>query len=111
MIRNLTEKYVDAFNSKNIEGVANLLHDDVVLTDPNVEQLSPKETVIAMISNLFANIDDTFSFVAKLILVQDHNSVIEFVLTIDKQVFIGVDLIQWEGNKIKKMVAYLYERK
>lgn len=109
-ISSLTQDYVNAFNSKNLEKTSELIHADAILFDPaNPNGIFGKENVIKMISNLFNDIED-LNFKAKHIFcdVAKDTSIIEFELIIDKKTLKGVDVVQWENNKIIELRAYLY---
>lgn len=105
-IRALTQGYVQAFNSRSLENIANYMAQDFELTDPEVFKLTPKPKVINYIQELF-DANEVLSFVANRILVDGNVSVIHFSLTLGKNVLDGVDLITWDGEKMVKMHAYL----
>lgn len=109
-IRALTKAYVQAFNSRNLESVADYMVEEFALTDPKVFNLSPKLEVLNYIQELFEN-NEGLSFVTNRILVEGNASVIHFSLTLGETILDGVDLIIWKGTKMVKMYAYLTPRK
>lgn len=109
-IRKLTENYVDAFDSRDLNKVAKHLAENFELTDPNVMSLAPKNNVIEYIKELFLSCEN-LSFEAHSIIVEGNVSVIHFTLILDLMIFDGVDLITWENQKMRSMKAYLSPRK
>jgi ketosteroid isomerase-like protein len=109
-IESLSKSYVDSFNSRDIEAVSELLDENIVLTDPTVNALTPKRAVLDMISNLFLSCDIAFSFVAQNILVDlsKNTSIVEFELELNDKTLKGVDIMCWRNGKIVKLSAYLY---
>ncbi len=103
-----TKKYIAAFDSKNLSEVSQMLDQEVVLFDPaNPNGLFGKEAVVKMIDDLFKQFKK-INFVAKNIFFDDDVAVIEFSLELDEKNLQGVDIIAWNGNKIKELRAYLY---
>lgn len=109
-IRKLTEEYVAAFNSRDLNKVENLLSENFELTDPEVTALTPKNNVLKYIRQLF-DAHDSFRFETKCILVDENISVIHFTLTLGAVVLDGVDVITWKNLSMIKMEAYLTQRK
>ncbi|KPH55980.1 ketosteroid isomerase [Helicobacter pullorum] len=108
MLKKLTQQYIEAFNDRNLEGVANLLDENFALEDPVIKRLEGKDKCLESISNIF-NSCKTLSFGAKNIYQDLDTTFIEFSLTIDNTILKGIDVICWQGNKIKEMRAYVYE--
>lgn len=107
-LNELTELYIKAFNNKEIGVVATLFHDNATLTDPNVSVFGRKE-VISIIKSIFDS-HKKLEFKAKNILFEDSTSIIEFELILDNHIFIGVDIIDWNYDKIINLRAYLYQK-
>lgn len=106
MLRELTKKYVQAFNSRNIEKVAELLIEDFSLEDPVVKRIEGKSKVLEAIKGIFNSCQE-LSFKAKNIYQDNNTTIIEFVLILDSTVLSGIDIIEWEGEKMKELRAYL----
>ena len=106
-IRALTERYVEAFHTRDLAGVAAIMAEDFKLSDPDNDGLTPRDNVLSFIQQLFDNAGPTLSFVAKHILVDGNRSAIEFELTIGASRFEGVDIIDWQDGKMQAMRAYL----
>jgi limonene-1,2-epoxide hydrolase len=106
MLRELTKQYIEAFNNKDIQRVAQLLTDDFVLEDPVVKRVEKKSEVLKSIQNLFDSCIK-LSFEAKNIYRDNQITIIEFILKLDETVIIGTDIIEWEDNKMKELRAYL----
>ena len=60
---------------------------------------------------LFLKIILKFEVINLEIAQQTQTSIIEFSLKINEQTFLGVDIINWEFNKIKRLTAYFFEKK
>lgn len=106
----LTLDYVKAFNSCDIDKLADLFSEDFELNDPSVS-LKGKDAVISYIKGIFEN-NLKISFIGNNILVDRQRSVIEFELTIGDNSLVGSDIIQWDNdNKMISMNAYLHEKK
>lgn len=108
-LRQLTEAYVEAFNTKNLDAVAALLDDDFSLTDPTVTALRPKPVALQLISDLFVS-HITLTFKAQQILVDAPYTAIHFMLTLDETTYDGMDLISWSCGRMIRMDAYLTPR-
>ncbi len=106
MLRELTKKYVQAFNSKNIEKITELLIEDFSLEDPVVKRIAGKSKALDAINGIFNSCQE-LSFKAKNIYQDNNTTIIEFVLTLDTTVLTGIDIIEWEGEKMKELRAYL----
>ena len=105
--RKLTESYIQAFNDKNTDKVLSLCSKDIYLKDPSNE-IYGQAQLKSFLKDFFKN---DISFCARGIIVGDEksrdHSVIHFSLTVNDERFAGVDIIQWEGEKIISLVAYL----
>ncbi len=105
-VRTLTEAYVAAFDSCDLEAVASLMAGEFTLTDPEVTELAPKVAVLDYISNLFIA-NPQLSFKADTILVDGDMSAIEFSLELASGSLRGVDVIAWRAGKMISMRAHL----
>jgi ketosteroid isomerase-like protein len=109
-IRELTKAYVAAFDNGDIDGVAALMDDNFVLTDPENAALGPREKVLEFISGLFRHAGDRLSFRARTVLVDGDYSVVEFDLEVGDDRFEGIDLIEWRDGLMVSMRAHLTSR-
>jgi len=109
-IRTLTQTYITAFHNRDIQGLASLMHEDFVLTDPENEALGPRENALRFISGLFESAGTTLTFSPRTVLVDGAHSVIEFCLTIDQDYLEGIDLIEWQDGRMLSMRAHLTQR-
>ncbi|EOD80108.1 hypothetical protein D515_00678 [Grimontia indica] len=109
-LHSLTEQYVDAFDSKDLDKVGAFFDENFALTDPS-KSVKGKSNVLAYIKGIFDSVGD-ISFTAKNIIVSNNAfSVIEFELIIDGTKLIGTDVITWNTEGLMtKMDAYLYEK-
>ncbi len=103
---NLTEKYMKAFSDKDLNEISNLLHEQVVLEDPQVIRLEGKVAVIKNIDAIFKSAEN-ISFVARNIYQDKTTTIIEFIININETRLTGVDVIEWKENKIISLRAYL----
>jgi ketosteroid isomerase-like protein len=106
MLKDLTRAYVAAFNAKDETACAALMADDFALEDPVVKRVEGRAAVMEAVRNIF-NSCNALSFVARNIYQDGDTTLIEFVLTADGKVLTGVDVIEWQGNKMKELRAYL----
>ncbi|WP_372768509.1 nuclear transport factor 2 family protein [Pseudoalteromonas sp.] len=102
-----TKAYVEAFNSKSLSDIEELISDNFSLTDP-AGTVNGKQSVLEYIKNIFIE-HEQLSFTAKNIIVDSNISLIEFELTLNDEKLVGTDLIKWNNdNKMIQMDAYLY---
>ena len=80
MLKELTQKYVSAFNQRDIEEVANLLNDNFALEDPIVKRIEGKDKCLSAIKNIFEGCKE-LSFSAKNIFQDQNTTFIEFTPT------------------------------
>ena len=109
-LRKLTEDYISAFDTCDLDRVAEFLADGFELTDPEVTALTPKKKVLEYIGELF-DANESLSFEAHSIFVDGNASVVHFTLILDEIVLDGVDVIAWQSGKMISMQAYLTPRK
>lgn len=103
---NLARKYIRFFNNKDLESVGLLLDEKFALEDPIVKRIEGKQQCLEAIKNIFDSCKN-LSFSAKNIYKQDTTTIIEFILKIDEVKLEGVDIIEWRGDKMKELRAYL----
>ena len=106
MLKELTKKYIKAFNSKDLDKCVELFTDDFALEDPVVQRIEGKVEVLKAIKGIFDSCDK-LSFQAKNIYLDGQTTIIEFVLILDETTLTGSDIIEWEDNKMKELRAYL----
>lgn len=106
-IKQLTEKYVTAFDNKDLHSVMEFFDHNATLIDPG-NHLIGRENIRNMLVDLFTDAK-VLKFDAKNILAEGEKSVIEFELTFNDKVFRGADVIEWDNKgHIVKLNAYLY---
>ena len=106
MLRELTQTYVAAFDKKDLQGCAALMHDTFALEDPVVKRVDGKEASLAAVANIFSSVTD-LRFRARNIFIDGNTSLIEFVLELDGKVLTGVDVIEWRDGRMTELRAYL----
>ena len=102
----LTKNYIKSFDKKDLESVSKLLSNDFVLEDPVVKRVKGKEEALEKINEIFLG-SNKLSFIAKNLYQQGNTTIIEFSLELDGTSLFGVDIIEWEGDKMKELRAYL----
>lgn len=109
-LHNLTEQYIAAFDSKDLEKVGSFFDESFTLTDPS-KSVKGKTNALVYIKDIFDSVDE-INFSAKNIIVSNNAfSVIEFELIIDGTRLIGTDVITWNSDGLMTtMDAYLYEK-
>jgi dTDP-glucose pyrophosphorylase len=105
-IRKLTDNYIQSFNRKRLADIIGMLHNDVILVDPE-NDIQGINNASKMLENLFSSVND-LSFFAKNVFIENKTSIIEFELKLDQKLCRGIDVINWSDNKIKSLNAYLY---
>jgi hypothetical protein len=106
MLIELTKQYIDAFDTKNVIKLSDLLSDSFSIEDPVVKRIEGKSECIEAIKNIFDSCDK-LSFQAKNLYLHKQTTIIEFMLQIDDVVLEGVDIIEWKNNKMHALRAYL----
>lgn len=106
MLKNLTKAYIKAFNDRDLKGVCALLDEDFVLEDPAVKRIEGKQKALEAVENIF-NSCKNLEFKAKNIYKDGQTTLIEFILKLDEVKLEGVDILEWQEDKIKKLRAYL----
>ena len=106
MLKELTEKYIEAFDSKNLGKCAELFTDKFALEDPVVKRIEGKVEVLKAIKGIFDSCN-ILKFNAKNIYEDGQTTIIEFTLKLDDTTLTGTDIIEWEDNKMKELRAYL----
>ncbi|MTV39980.1 nuclear transport factor 2 family protein [Duganella radicis] len=106
MSKALTEAYIRAFDARDLNAVGALLTDDFSLEDPVVKRIEGKAAALAMMKGMFEGCK-ALSFRAKNIYVDGATTLIEFTLDIDATHLEGVDIIEWQGDRMRALRAYL----
>lgn len=106
MLRKKTLQYIECFNCKDLSGVALLLDDKFALEDPVVKRVEGKTKCLEAIRSIFDSCGK-LEFYAKNIYSQDSTTMIEFVLVLNDTKLEGVDIIEWKGDKMQELRAYL----
>lgn len=101
-----TQQYVNFFHQRNLAGLRALMTDAFALEDPTVGRLEGKETVLGYIGEIF-KAHPCLGFKARRIVADASHSVIEFDLQLGDQLLRGTDVIEWEGDRLNELRAYL----
>ncbi len=106
MLKELTKKYICAFNDRNLKEISDLLNDNFALEDPIIKRIEGKDKCLAAINNIFTSYKK-LNFSAKNIFQDKNITFIEFILMLDEVKLEGVDIIEWQDGKIVELRAYL----
>ncbi|AXP09035.1 nuclear transport factor 2 family protein [Campylobacter hepaticus] len=106
MLTKLTKKYINAFNDKNLNELETLFDENFALEDPVVKRIEGKEECLQAIKKIFEACKQ-LSFSAKNIFQDKNTTFIEFILVLDDMRLEGVDIIEWQDEKIIELRAYL----
>jgi ketosteroid isomerase-like protein len=106
MLKESTQKYIEAFDSKDLDKCEELFLEDFALEDPVVKRIEGKTEVLKAIKGIFDSCTN-LNFSAKNIYQDNQTTIIEFILKLDDTILTGTDIIEWEGNKMKELRAYL----
>ena len=106
MLKERTQKYIEAFDSKNIDVCGELFQKNFVLEDPVVKRIEGKEEVLKVMQGIFDSCT-TLDFSAKNIYEDNQTTIIEFILKLDDTTLTGTDIIEWQDGKMKELRAYL----
>lgn len=101
-----TRQYVSFFHQRNIAGVRALMADNFALEDPAAGRLEGKEKALGYIAEIF-KAHPRLTFTARRIVADSSHSVIEFELRLGDQLLRGTDVIEWEGDRLRELRAYL----
>ena len=106
MLFDLTRSYAEAFGARDAQRVSALLHDDVVLEDPQAGPVSGRDAVMALNRSIFESCG-SMACRARTILVEGDRSVLEFELDLDGKLIRGVDILEWRDGRIAAIRAYV----
>lgn len=104
-LKELCYKHFELFSSKDIDGLASVYDDNIVLRDWQTSA-EGKNAVLTMVRGIFDNVDSIL--VKPLALYQDANTVaaeLEILINGDDTILV-TDVITFEDNKITSIRAY-----
>ncbi len=106
LIRN-TERYVSAFNARDLTDMTALLSENVILNEVKRNRFLGKTAVMDLFAELFSGHKD-IHLETRSILANSSGltSALEFNLRIGDSKFQGVDVITWQNDQIVDMQAY-----
>ena len=106
MLKKLTENYIAAFSSKNLNAISEMLTEHFVLEDPVVKKIEGKSAALESIRKMF-EAAKVLNFRSKNIFQDGNSTIIEFILELDGVRLEGVDIIEWNDNLMSELRAYL----
>jgi hypothetical protein len=106
MLKELTKRYIEYFNNKDLNSCGKLFAEDFALEDPVVKRIEGREEVLEALKAIFDS-STALDFIATNIYQDNQTTIIEFVLNLDNTILTGTDIIEWQNNKMKELRAYL----
>lgn len=105
-LEDLTRRYAAAFAARDLVLIVKLLHEEVVLDDPQSGRIIGKPAVSAFIQNLFNQFQ---SIECQVVTITATGSLtaLEFVLTLNGARITGVDVIEWCDGRMLALRAYV----
>ena len=103
----IVEDYLDFFESKDIDGISEIISDECSLTDWNIGTVTGKEDVINIYNGIFESV--SLVDVNILHIHEDITGILccEMELTIDNELLLVVDIFEFDDDdKIKDIRAY-----
>lgn len=103
--KQLTNKYIEAFNSKAVDECLYLFSDNAVLNEPT-KSFEGKLEIKELLINIFSSNPD-LEFIAESVIADETKSVIKFCLKLAGTNVHGVDFIEWNSKgKIQRLSAF-----
>ena len=103
----MVEDYLDFFSEKEIEDISSMIADDCALTDWNVGEVSGKDNVLSVFSDIF---EATNNIEVEILHIHEDPGGIftcEMILTIDGEKLLVADIIGFnDDDQIKFIRAY-----
>lgn len=97
-------KYFHDFETKNLDGVSEILTDNVQLKDWNLD-LVGKETVLNAVSDIFSNFEKIKIDINRMTM-DNSCCMAEITISLDNLRLKVVDVLEFEKNKIISIRAY-----
>jgi len=97
-------KYFHDFETKNLDGVSEILSDNVQLIDWNLD-LVGKETVLNAVSDIFSNFEKIKIDINRMTM-DKSCCMAEITILLDNLQLKVVDVLEFEKNKIISIRAY-----
>lgn len=108
-IKEITEAYFTAFVAKDLDKLAAMFTDDVILFDPIIKEVKGKEKVLEANKGIFDSANQ-IKFVFKRIFIDTDANVAtgELKIDFDGKIIEVTDIIEYnDDGKILKITAYL----
>lgn len=111
-LNNLTRKYVEYFNSKDIINLKKLLSEKALLEEVSKNKFEGREKVLKMLAHLFENNTEVKLDIINIEVSQrTQTAFLEFRLKIGRVSYEGIDIINWDKDLITRIKAYFFEIK
>jgi hypothetical protein len=102
----LVEQYLAAFTTKNLDKLAELYHDDVVLWEWSEHIFTSKEKVLAANKSLFEGTKRLSLVIQGDASVNAEKHMVELSILLDDKMISVVDVINIHEDKIHSILAY-----
>ncbi len=109
-LENLSNNYAIIFNNKNLKELDKIFHKDAILCEVSKNIFEGKENIFNMLKDFFDNNKIRFEVLNIEVAQKTQTSIIEFDLIVNDVAFTGVDIINWEMDKIKRITAYFFQK-
>jgi|GEM_PF-4938609 len=108
-ILELAKDYFKAFETKDLNKLAELFDDHIILYDPVIKEIKSKEKVLKANQLIFDNSTEIKFLFKRLLVDQFSNTcVAELKIHFDGKLIEVVDIVEFtESGKISKITAYL----
>jgi ketosteroid isomerase-like protein len=104
-IKELTLLFAKYFTAKDVDGIGSLLTDNFSLFDPALKWLHGKKAVLDVLKKQFKE-TSRVSYEVENCFQDGVATILEFKITLDELILHGVDLIQWENQKMAELRCY-----
>jgi|TARA_Y100000310_G_scaffold344413_1_gene457040 limonene-1,2-epoxide hydrolase len=103
----IVEDYLDFFENKDLDSIAELFPEECCLVDWNVGKVIGKENVLNVYSNIFASVETIESHISHIH--EDLGGILtcEMILIIDGEQILVADIFEFDDkDQIKMLRAY-----
>lgn len=104
-IKQASEIFADAFTQKDVNAIAPLLQEAVAYEDPAFGRVEGKQSLVKLLQDQLAT-SEYVDYRLLHLFQDDQTTLLEFHMTVDRIDLYGVDIIEWQDQKIKEIRRY-----
>ncbi len=104
-VKELTLQFAECFNNKDAEGIRTLLAEDFVLYDPVLKCVRGRENGAKVFQKQLSE-TERVAYEVLHAYEEGDTGILEFKITMDQEVFEGVDFLRWEEGKMVELRCY-----